>query len=118
MRARISALAAGLVLLAGPALAQRSGTYAVEGTTAQGSRYEGSAQLTATGPSTWRITWRTQGETASGVGLVVDGRLVIGYVGGRETGAAVYTIEPDGTLVGRWTQGRDGGVGTERLLPR
>lgn len=120
MTFRTTAFAAALLgLSALPAAAQRSGTYAVEGTTAQGQRYEGSATLTATGPRTWRITWRTQGETANGVGFVTpDGMLVIGYASGRETGAAAYRIMPDGTLMGEWTQGREGGVGTERLLPR
>ena len=54
---RIIILAGALSLgLALPAQAQRSGTYAVEGTEAGGSRYTGSVQLTATGPETWRAT--------------------------------------------------------------
>lgn len=119
MTFRTAAFAAALLgLSALPAAAQRSGTYAVEGTTAAGQRYEGSATLAATGPRTWRITWRTSGETSTGVGFVAGNVLVIGYLSGRETGAAAYRIMPDGTLEGEWTQGRDGGVGTERLLPR
>ncbi len=116
---RTTILAAALLGMAAlPAAAQRSGTYAVEGTTAGGQRYEGSATPAATGPRTWRITWRTSGETSTGVGFVAGTMLVIGYVSGRETGAAAYRIMPDGTLEGEWTQGREGGIGTERLLPR
>lgn len=109
-------LASGLVAL--PAAAQRSGTYAVQGADASGARYEGSATLTATGPETWRIIWRVAGSTANGVGLVVKNTLVIGYISERELGAVAYEVMPDGSLVGRWTQGREGGVGTETLLPR
>jgi hypothetical protein len=107
-----------LPLFATPAAAQRSGTYAVTGQGADGSRYEGTAQLQATGPATWRITWRIAGETTTGVGLVIGSMLVVGYVHGRETGAAGYEVMPDGRLSGRWTVGREGGVGNETLLPR
>lgn len=101
-----------------PAAAQRSGVYAVEGRGADGSAYTGSATLTATGPQTWRVSWRVAGNTSSGVALTVGKLLVIGYVSGRETGVAAYEVMADGRLVGRWTQGVEGGVGTETLIPR
>jgi hypothetical protein len=101
-----------------PAAAQRSGVYAVEGRGADGTAYQGSATLTATGPQTWRMTWRVAGETTNGTALTVGNLLVIGYVSGRETGVVAYEVMGDGRLVGRWTQGRDGSVGTETLSPR
>jgi hypothetical protein len=109
-------LAAGLCVP--PAAAQRSGVYAVEGRAVDGSTYQGSATLTATGPQTWRISWRVSGESANGVALTVGKLLVVGYVAGRETGVVAYEVMEDGRLVGRWTQGREGGVGTETLIPR
>ncbi|WPB87320.1 hypothetical protein [Sediminicoccus rosea] len=109
-------LAAGLSIQ--PAAAQRSGVYAVEGRGADGTAYQGSATLTATGPQTWRMTWRVAGETTNGIALTVGKLLVIGYVAGRETGVVAYEVMEDGRLVGRWTQGREGGVGTEVLTPR
>ncbi|MBY0338598.1 MAG: hypothetical protein K2X11_18430 [Acetobacteraceae bacterium] len=111
---------AGLIACAAamPAAAQRSGTYAVEGRSAGGERYEGSVQLQATGPQTWRVSWRVAGETSTGVALTVGSLLVVGYVSGREVGTAAYEVMPDGRLIGRWTQGREGGVGTETWLPR
>lgn len=113
------ALAAAFLLATGAAAqAQRSGTYAVEGRAPDGQRYEGSLQLQATGPQTWRITWRIAGETASGVALTIGNMLCAGYVAQRETGVVCYEIMPDGRLMGRWTQGGEGGVGTETLLPR
>ena len=109
------ALSLGLAL---PAQAQRIGTYAVEGTEAGGSRYTGSVQLTATGPETWRATWRIGGEVTNGVGIGGNGVLALGYTAQRETGTAIFITQPDGTLDGRWTSGTAGSVGTERWLPR
>lgn len=115
---KLLAAAALAAILPHTAQAQRSGTYAVEGQSPDGSRYEGAVQLQATGPQTWRITWRISGTNASGVALTVGNLLVVGYVSNRETGAAAYEVMPDGRLVGRWTQGPNGGLGTEILLPR
>ena len=112
---------APILALAGatPAAAQRSGTYAVVGTGAGGGQqYEGSAQLQATGPQTWTLTWRISGETTRGVGMSDGDRLVVGYVSRGATGVAIYVVQPDGSLVGTWTQGTEGGVRQERLLPR
>lgn len=117
MRMMLATLALSCALAA-PAMAQRSGTYAVQGTGADGSRYEGSAQLQATGPQSWRITWRIGGDTTNGTALTVGTMLVVGYISGREPGVAWYQVMPDGSLSGRWTSGREGGVGTETLLPR
>lgn len=109
-------LAAGLC--AQPAAAQRSGTYAVMGVGVDGTSYEGTATLAATGPQTWRINWRVGNDTSSGVAMTVGNMLVVGYIAGRETGVAYYDVQANGNLVGRWTQGRNGGVGSETLLPR
>jgi hypothetical protein len=116
---RCLALAAACCLaLATSAKAQRSGAYAVEGRGVDGQRYEGSLLLQATGPRTWRLTWRIGGQTTNGIGMTVDDLLCAGYVSDRETGVVCYEAAPDGRLVGVWTQGRDGGVGTETLFPR
>ncbi|WP_431302281.1 hypothetical protein [Sediminicoccus sp. BL-A-41-H5] len=115
-RLALGLLAASLCIQ--PVAAQRSGFYAVEGRAADGTIYMGAATLTPTGPQTWRITWRVSGNTSVGVGLTVGKLLVIGYISDRETGVAAYEVRPDGRLVGRWTQGAEGGVGTETLIPR
>jgi hypothetical protein len=101
-----------------PAAAQRAGAYAVEGRGADGAAYAGAVNLAPTGPQTWRVTWRVGGDTARGVGLMVRNLLVVGYVLNGETGVAAYEQQSDGRLVGRWTQGREGGLGTETWLPR
>jgi hypothetical protein len=109
-------LAAGL---ASPALAQRQGSYAVAGQTPDGQRYTGQLLMEPSGENTWRIVWQVAGDTANGVGLLIPQGplLVVGYVAGRQTGVAVYAVQPDGRLLGTWTQGTEGGVGTEVLTP-
>lgn len=101
-----------------PTIQIRSGTYAVQGRAPDGQTYEGSAQLQATGPNTWRVTWRVGSDTAQGVGLAVGDVLVVGYTIGRDTGVIAYGMEPNGHLTGIWTQGTEGGVGAETLMPR
>jgi hypothetical protein len=112
-------LAAALAMgLAGPAMAQRSGSYAVEGVAPGGARYEGTAQLRATGPQTWTMTWTIAGTTTTGVGVTGGAMLILGYVAEGQPGTGAYEVQPDGRLLGRWTQGLQGGVGTETLTPR
>jgi hypothetical protein len=111
--------AAFLAGMAAPALAQRAGTYGVEGQGADGSRYEGTATLAPSGQNTWRVTWRVAGDTAQGVGILIPQGplLVVGYTIAGETGVAVYAVQADGRLLGTWTQGQAGGIGTETMTP-
>lgn len=118
MRLRLAAALLALPFLAPPAAAQRAGFYAVQGAGADGSRYEGVVQLTPTGPQTWRLSWRIAGETINGIGVSNGKMLSAGYSQGGQTGTALYEVQPNGTLNGIWTSGREGGLGTERLTPR
>jgi len=116
---RISSLAPLLlVLAAAPAAAQRAGLYDVQGSSLAGDSYRGIAQLEPTGPHTWRIGWLIDGEAANGIGLAEEGRLTVAYQIGDELGLAIYRPQPDGSLLGRWTQGHEGNLGEERLTPR
>ena len=114
----IAFAAVAMLAFALPAQAQRNGTYNVDGTDIAGARYQGTVQLQSTGQETWRVTWRIGGETTNGVGVLSNGVLAVGYTHARDIGAGAYVVNADGTLSGRYTQGRDGGVGTERWLPR
>lgn len=111
--------AALLAGLASPALAQRQGGYTVEGQTADGQRYTGTLQMVSRGQNTWQVSWRVGSDTASGIGLLIpEGPLlVVGYLAGREIGVVAYAVQPDGRLMGTWTQGQGGGIGTETLAP-
>jgi hypothetical protein len=113
-------LAAALLLsLAAPALALRPGTYAVEGQGGDGSRYEGTAMLAPIGADTWRVIWHVGSDTAEGVAILIPQgpMLVVGYTMAGDTGVAVYAVQPDGRLLGTWTQGGAGWVGTEVMTP-
>ncbi|MGX9966956.1 hypothetical protein ACVFYP_26775 [Roseomonas sp. F4] len=107
-----------LPLLASPAAAQRAGAYVVEGSGADGSRYSGAAQITPTGPQTWRVTWRVAGETIEGVGVDNGRVLSVAYIQAGVLGSALYEVQPDGSLAGLWTSGREGGLGRETMSPR
>nr|WP_314073864.1 hypothetical protein [uncultured Roseococcus sp.] len=115
---RIALIALCLTLSAPAAWAQRAGAYAVDGRSASGEAYAGAVNLSPTGPQTWRVVWRVGGETARGIGMMARGVLVVGYVMNGETGVAAFEPHSDGRLVGRWTQGREGGLGSEVWLPR
>lgn len=111
--------AAVAACLASPALAQRAGSYAVDGQSPDGQRYDGTAALEQTGGNTWRVTWNAGGGVARGVAILIpEGPLfVVGYAMERDIGVAVYAVQPDGSLRGTWTQGGGGGMGTETLTP-
>ena len=114
----IAFAAIAMLAFALPAQAQRNGTYNVDGTDMAGAKYQGTVQLQSTGRETWRVTWRIGGETTNGVGVLSNGVLAVGYTHARDIGAVAYIVNADGTLSGRFTQGREGGVGTERWMPR
>ncbi len=106
------------LFLAPMAEAQRAGAYVVEGVGPDGTRYTGSAQLTPSGPQTWRITWRVGGETIHGIAVDSRGMLSVAYRHGGLLGSVLYELRPDGSLVGIWTSGQEGGLGRETLSPR
>ena len=117
---RSTVIAASLAaLLASPAMAQRQGSYSVAGQTPGGQRYDGTVMLEPAGGNTWRVTWNAGGGTARGIAILIPQGplLVVGYTAERETGVAVYAVQPDGTLRGTWTQGSGGAIGTEILTP-
>lgn len=116
---RIVLIAWLLAGLAGPALAQRQGEYAVAGRAPDGQTYTGTLQMIPSGQNTWLVNWRVAGDSAAGVGLLIpEGPLlVVGYLAGRDVGVVAYAAQPDGRLLGTWTQGQAGGIGSETLTP-
>ena len=107
----------GLALATGAAgAAEIGGTYRVEGTNFDGSRYTGTATITPTADLTCDIQWQT-GSTADGICMLDGDVLAASYVMGKSVGLVVYRILDDGTLEGRWTIAGQQGVGTEVLHP-
>jgi len=109
-------LIAAMLALAAPALAQMPGVYAVQGTNPDGSRYDGLVELAPAPNNTWRVTWRVEGNTVRGAGIVNGDVLAVAYVDGTEPGVVAWRILPDGRLDGPWSVG--GMVGREVLTRR
>ena len=93
------------------------GSYEVEGTNADGSSYQGTAEITGSGPD-YRIEWTTGSSTSSGRGTLEGDRFEASFSGSLTgTGTAVYRVEDDGRLVGTWTVEGSTAEGTETLTP-
>ncbi len=107
------------VALAAPAAAQAiGGTYSVNGTNLDGSRYGGTAQITLTSQTTCVIEWHTGGTTSSGICSRNGDSFAAAYELNGDIGLVIYKVGRNGTMNGLWTvAGQDGG-GTEVLTPR
>ncbi|SOE17584.1 hypothetical protein SAMN05877838_2485 [Hoeflea halophila] len=95
-----------------------TGTYTVEGTNLDGSRYDGTATIELSSETTCHIYWNT-GTESDGICMLYDNVFAAGYVfrnGG--VGLVVYQVMDDGTLEGAWTIDGVDGSGTERLIPQ
>ena len=93
------------------------GKYQVAGKNADGSSYEGTAEIVATSENTCRIRWETGSTTSEGICMRNGDSFAAGYALGDSIGLVVYQIKPDGTLEGRWTIADKEGVGEEVLTP-
>ncbi|PWW04350.1 hypothetical protein DFR52_1011047 [Hoeflea marina] len=95
-----------------------AGTYAVEGTNLDGSRYSGTATITLSSETTCHIRWSV-GSESDGICMLYDNAFAAAYVfktGG--VGLVVYEVMDDGTLEGAWTIDGESGSGTETLTPQ
>ena len=93
------------------------GHYTVTGTNFDGSKYDGTADITVSSSTTCRITWHTGDTNSSGICMRVNDILVAGYVLEGEVGLVAYTVKDDGTLDGIWTMADKDGAGTDVLTP-
>jgi hypothetical protein len=96
-----------------------SGTYNVAGTNLEGTPYTGTAVITRTTGNDYDMTWDFGNETETGSGTF-DGTTfdVTWETTDGESGTAIYTIQPDGSLVGTWKEPGLIGEGTETLTPQ
>lgn len=119
MRKLIWICLAATLGLAGAARADvATGTYTVEGTNLDGSRYGGTATITLSSETTCHIRWDT-GTQSDGICMLSGNAFAAGYVfesGG--VGLVVYEVMEDGSLEGAWTIDGQSGSGTERLIPQ
>lgn len=88
-----------------------------EARTPRGQSYTGSLEITAIGntDNLYQVSWQTSQGNYSGLGFYEEGRLLVGA--GLDEGiygVALYRIQNDGTLDGKWTLSTaQGEVGTE-----
>jgi hypothetical protein len=93
------------------------GTYDIQGTNPNGTKYGGTAEIVVTSENTCRITWNT-GNESSGICMRNGTAFAAGYVLGEKVGLIIYEMHDDGTLDGLWTIADQAGVGTEVLTPK
>lgn len=91
-----------------------TGTYTTAGTNADGSVYTGALDVEARG-NTYALAWDGADGATTGVG-VVEGDVLASSSGPTGCGVALYRVQPDGGLVGTWTDGAGAGPGTERAV--
>jgi hypothetical protein len=116
MRTLFFALFVAASLMSPVAAQSIGGTYSVIGKNFDGSPYAGTVRITASG-STCRIVWQT-GSTAEGMCMLSGKTLAAFYRIGPDFGLAIYELEPDGSLTGRWGLADKEGVGLEVLTPQ
>lgn len=94
------------------------GRYEVHGKNADGSKYEGTAEIVATSETTCHIVWKTGSPTnTQGICMRKNGVFTAAYKMGDAFGLLIYDVLPDGSMRGIWTVAGESGVGTEVLVP-
>ncbi len=116
----VAALGCALVLGAGFAsAADVAGTYDVNGTNFDGSRYGGTAEIRQTSEHTCRIAWTTGSTTSEGFCMMQGNTVAVSYnFSTGEIGMVIYQVRSGGVLEGTWTIADRNGVGTEVLTPQ
>jgi hypothetical protein len=89
------------------------GAYTVSGTNPDGSTYEGTLDVAASGDA---YTWSWNNAEYKGVGLKQDDVVSVGW-GGDECYVVSYVIGDDGVLTGKWTDMSISGVGSDIATP-
>ena len=113
-------LALAVVAVAAPAMAAEfhEGTYKVDGTNLDGSKYTGTADVKLLSDTTCSITWTTGQTSSSGVCMMMDGVVGVAYAQGQTVGVTMYHLNDDGSLDGIWTIAGQNGSGTEHMTPQ
>jgi len=114
------ALAGALTLApASPAAASDlGGKYTVQGRDASGQSYAGHAAVVRKG-DTYHVFWLLGGNEAIGTGILTGAVFAVTYVirGVPAPGLAIYDVDADGALTGRFTMLGDEMIGEETWTP-
>lgn len=88
----------------------QGGSYAVQGSTPEGAKYEGSVVISGEAASGFHVVWTIGGETYEGTGTLSGTTLTVDW---GQAEPVVYKISADGaTLTGKWGKR---GRGREKL---
>lgn len=117
MKKLILAALAGAAFVVPAAAQSIGGSYSVEGTNHNGSRYSGDAEITLTSDTTCEIVWETGGTTSKGICSRNGDAFAAAYTLGTAIGLVIYKMQPDGSMQGLWTIAGQPGTGTEVLTP-
>jgi hypothetical protein len=113
MRILSAAVAAALMLAAGPTLAQE-GQYRVQGSNpGGGGSYAGTVTVQKTG-QTYQVVWQVEGTRFVGTGIGGPDGLAVTYRSGNDTGVAIYVPGQQGGYEGVWTYAGARQIGQER----
>lgn len=103
-----------------PADAQmlRGGTYSVQGTNPDGSRYTGEATIALASDTSCVIEWTIADTVFEGICMLYGDTFAASYVTGDQVGLAIYKLTGGGVLEGAWTFTGVDGAGGEILTRR
>lgn len=96
-----------------------AGTYAVSGAGADGKTYQGEVIVTRRG-AVYQMRWKLSAGSYAGVAVHSGNTLAAAFTtgaDGRGCGAAVYKINADNSLDGKWGAWGVNSVGTEKAVP-
>lgn len=93
--------------------ADPSGTYDVQGTSPDGSKYTGTVTITQTG-ETFKMIWKIGSDTYRGTAIGDKDFLAVSYTSGSDTGLALYGAD-GGNWKGIWTYAGGTKIGSEML---
>jgi len=120
MRTSIALAAALLVIgLVSPSFAQVAapglvGSYIVTGTEANGAPYDGPGTLDISLAVSGALEFKWDGGKYVGIGQVVGNTVAVASAAEGRAVIAIMTVNPDGSLAGRWWRRTDAGSkGTE-----
>lgn len=78
-----------------------------------GKEYSGTVSINKNG-AVYLLNWALARENYTGVGILEDDLLIVGWGSGQTAGIVYYQIK-DGILLGRWATPQDTQIGTENL---
>ena len=97
-----------LIEAADPQVVPENGTYRVDGTNPDGSRYKGTLRIEGDG-TRYDFSWKIGSSAYKGRGVLSNGIMVVNW---GDTQPVIYAVRSDGSLSGLWSSGQASEVAT------